>query len=125
MDRRYKDYYIVTFKRHYDFYSWSSGFQTTSFCNFPRFIKVHWRSIDSIPYALVSVDKDKSKAAMYIIKNRFGVDKIIPYTEQKERDWAMWNKILRLPENDYWVKRKIAHCMQKDLFIDWSEIENE
>ena len=106
----------MTFKRHYDYYSWGSGYQTSEFCHFPRGIKVHWRSICGIPYALVGVDKG---LPLNIIKNVFGVDKFIPYTEQKERDWDMWNKILRLPENDYWVKCKIQKCMQQDLFIDW------
>lgn len=129
MDRRYKDYFIVTFKRHYDYYSWGSGFQTDAFSMtriywerfgiYPVPIKIHWRSIRNIPYALVSVDKELSETAVGIFKNTYGVDRVIPYTEQKERDWDMWQKILRLPENDYWVKCKIQKCMQQDLFIDW------
>lgn len=119
MDRRYKDYFIVTFKRHYDYYSWGSGFLTDRFNRFPPPIKVHWRSICNIPYALVSVNKELSETAVSIFKNTYGVDRVIPYTEQKERDWDMWQKILRLPENDYWVKCKIQKCMQQDLFIDW------
>lgn len=119
MDRRYKDYFIVTFKRHYDYSSWGSGFQTNNFNHFPRPIKVYWRSIYGIPYALVSVNKELSEIAVSIFKFTYGVDKVIPYTEAKERDWAMWQKILRLPENNYWVKYKIEKCMQQDLFIDW------
>ena len=119
MDRRYKDYFIVTFKRHYDYYSWGSGFLTDRFNHFPPPIKVHWRSISNIPYALVSVNKELSETAVGIFKNTYGVDRVIPYTEQKECDWDMWHKILRLPENDYWVKCKIQKCMQQDLFIDW------
>ena len=98
MDRRYKDYFIVTFKRHYDYYSWGSGYLTSEFCHFPRGIKVHWKSADSIPYALVGIDKE---LPLEIIKNRFGVDKIIPYTERKERDMEMWNKILHIPR--FWA----------------------
>ena len=121
MDRRYKNYYIVTFKYNHDPFSWGSGYQTSEFCHFPRGVKVHWRCILS-PYALVSIDKSLS---VEIFKNRFGVDKVIPYTEQKERDMEMWDKIRRLPENDYWVKYKIDRCKQQDLFIDWSEVEND
>lgn len=119
MDRRYKDYFIVTFKWRRSYYSWGSGYETSSFCHFPRPIKVYWRSIYSIPYALVSVNKELSEIAVSIFKFTYGVDKVIPYTETKERDWAMWQKILRLPENNYWVKYKIEKCMQQDLFIDW------
>jgi hypothetical protein len=68
---------------------------------------------------LVSVNKAVSEDAVSIFKGTYGVDKVIPYTESKECDWAMWQKILRLPENDYWVKCKIQKCMQQDLFIDW------
>ena len=117
MDRRYKDYFIVTFKNDYN--SWGSGFLTYNFNHFPRPIKVHWRSIYGIPYALVSVNKEISEIAVSIFKFTYGVDKVIPYTEAKEHDWAMWQKILRLPENNYWVKYKIEKCMQQDLFIDW------
>ena len=117
MDRRYKDYFIVTFKREHSY--WRSGFLTDRFNRFPPPIKVHWRSIRNIPYALVSVNKELSETAVCIFKNTYGVDRVIPYTEAKERDWDMWQKILRLPENDYWVKCKIQKCMQQDLFIDW------
>ena len=123
MDRRYKDYYIVTFKRHRDHYSWGSGYLTSEFCHFPRGVKVHWRTVWGTPYALVSVDKDVSEMAVAIFKFTFGVDKVIPYTEQKERDMEMWDKILHIPHYDYCVKLKIEQCMQQDLFIDWSEIE--
>ena len=116
MDRRYKDYYIVTFKRHCDYYSWGSGYQTQWFCHFPQGIKVHWKSADFIPYALVGIDKGLS---VDIIKNRFGVDKCISYTEQKERDMETWNKILHIPHYDYCIKSKIERCMQQDLFMEW------
>ena len=115
MDRRYKDYYIVTFKWRCS-YPWGSGYETSSFCHFPQGIKVHWHSLYGVPYALVSINKE---SPVDIIKNRFGVDKFIPFTEQKEYDLAMWNKILRLPENDVGIKYKIEKCMQQDLFIDW------
>ena len=120
MDRRYKDYYIVTFKRHRDHYSWGGGYLTSEFCHFPRGVKVHWKSADCIPYALVSVDKGLPAD---IFKNVFGVDKCIPFTEQKERDLEVWNKILHIPHYDYCVKSKVEKCKQQDLFIDWSEVE--
>ena len=108
----------MTFKRERSY--WRNGFLTDRFNHFsPPPIKVHWRSIRNIPYALVSVNKELSETAVSIFKNTYGVDNVIPYTEQKERDWDMWQKILRLPENDYWVKCKIQKCMQQDLFIDW------
>lgn len=119
MDRRFKNYYIVTFKRHYNYYSFGSGYLTDSFYSFPRFIKVHWRSINGVPYALVSVGKHQSEIAVSIFRYTFGVDRIISYTEAKERDWDMWQKILRLPENNFLTKRIIQRCMQQDLFIDW------
>lgn len=119
MDRRFKDYYIVIFKRHCNYYSWGSGYQTDNFNNFPHSIKVHWRSINGVPYALVSVDKDISGLASLYFEETIGVDKVILFTETKERDWQMWQKILRLPENDYITKSKIERCMQQDLFIDW------
>lgn len=106
----------MTFKRHYDYYSWGNGYQTQYFCHFPQGIKVHWYSVWGIPYALVSVDKGLS---VDIIKNVSGVDKCIPFTEQKERDLEMWNKILHIPHYDYCVKSKIEKCKQQDLFIDW------
>jgi hypothetical protein len=119
MDRRYKDYFIVTFKWRHDVYSIGSGYMTDSFCFFPRPIKVHWKSVYGVPYALVSINRDSLETDLKMIKNRFGVDKVIPFTEQKERDLAMWNKILRLPENDVGIKYKIQKCMQQDLFINW------
>ena len=106
----------MTFKRHYDYYSWGSGYQTQYFCHFPQGIKVHWKSVDFIPYALVSIDKE---LPLEIIKNKFGVHKCIPYTEQKERDIEMWNKILHIPKYNYWIKCKALRCMRQDLFIDW------
>jgi hypothetical protein len=67
----------------------------------------------------VSVPKELSNRFVKIANQINGVDRVIPFTEQKERDWDMWQKILRLPENDYWVKCKIQKCMQQDLFINW------
>ena len=119
MDRRFKDYYIVTFKRHIDHYSYGSGYQTTAFCKFPSCIKVHWRSIRNIPYAIVSVDKDMSEPVREMFESTYGVDRVIPFTESKERDWLIWHKILRFPTNDYWQKVRIEKCMAADLFIDW------
>lgn len=119
MDRRCRNYYIVTFKWRHDFYSIGSGYMTNSFCFFPSQIKVRWKSICGVPYALVSVRKNSHKNVLKMIKNRFGVDKVIPFTEQKERDFEMWNKILRLPENNVEVKYKIRQCMKRDLFIEW------
>lgn len=81
----------MTFKRHYDYNSGGSGFQTNNFNHFPRPIKVHWRCICKIPYALVSVNKEISEIAVSIFKFTHGVDKVIPYTEAKERNWDMWD----------------------------------
>ena len=119
MDRRFKDYYIVTFKIHRDYYSWGGGYQVQHFCHFPRPIKVHWKSINEVPYALVSVDKDVSGLASLYFEQTTGVDKVIFFTEAKEQDWKMWQKILRLPENDYVTKNKMKRCMQQDLFMEW------
>ena len=118
MDRRYRNYFIVKFKQHIDPYSWGSGY-ITDFFRFERPAKIYWRCINYEPYALVSVPKELSNRFVKIANQINGVDRVIPYTEAKERDWDMWQKILRLPENDYWVKRKIQKCMQQDLFIDW------
>lgn len=117
MDRRYKDYFIVTFKRKRRY--WGSGFLTDRFNHFPPPIKVHWRSIYNIPYALVSVNKELSETACEQFKKTYGVDKVIPYTETKERDFATWQKILKTPYYNLDMKYKVWHCMRKDLFIDW------
>ena len=118
MDRRFKDYYIVTFKKTFSYWR-RSGYETTQFCHFPRPIKIHWRSINGIPYVMASVDKDVSGLASLYFEETEGVDKVILFTETKEKDWQMWQKIRRLPENDYWVKYKIERCMQQDLFMEW------
>lgn len=117
MDRRYKDYFIVTFKRARGFYGWT--FLTDRFNHFPPLIKVHWRSIGNIPYALVSVPKAHSEDCVNIFKNTYGVYRVVPYTQAKEHDFLMWNKILRTPYYGLDMKYKVWDCMRKDLFIDW------
>lgn len=118
MDRRYRNYFIVRFKQHRHTYFCGSGY-ITDFFRFERPVKIYWRCIRNEPYALVSVPKELSNHFVKIASQINGVDRVIPYTEAKERDWDMWQKILRLPENDCLVKRKIQKCMQQDLFIDW------
>lgn len=130
MDRRNKDYFLITFKQKCDPYSWGSGYQTQEFSKlyfkyidlfdtYPTHIKVHWKCINSVPYVLVSVPKSMSNTAANVFRTIPGVKNIIPYTKSKEKDFAMWNKILRTPYYNLDMKYRVWYCMQKDLFIDW------
>ena len=130
MDRRNKDYFLITFKQKRDPYSWGSGYQTQEFSKlyfkyidlfvtYPTHIKVHWKCINSIPYVLVSVPKPLSNIAVGVFRTISGVKNVLPYTKSKEKDFDMWNKILRIPYYHLDMKYRVRHCMQKDLFIDW------
>lgn len=121
MDRRYKDYFIVTFKWNSNYnYSPYMGGYITEYFRFARPVKVHWHGEPDV-YALVSVPKTSSDWFVRTANQIRGVKKIIPYTEEKESDYAMWQKILRLPENNPEIKRLINRCIKQDLFIDWEE----
>lgn len=120
MDRRFKDYYLVTFKKVYGFYGWTYH-TTDNFRHFPRFVKTHWHSICGTPYVIASIDKEHSVEMWRVFEGIDGVKSVISYTETKEHDFEMWRKMLKSPFYNLDTKYIIWHCMRQDLFIDWEE----
>lgn len=92
MDRKYRDYYIVTFDREYcwntlqDEYfreNFTVAHQKEMYNN--HAVKVRWYSLGGQPYALLSIKKRYTNSVLVTAQTIRGVDKIIEYTPEKEK----------------------------------------
>lgn len=136
MDRKYRDYYIVTFKREYcwntlqDEYfrkNFTVAHQKEMYNN--HAVKVRWYSLGRQPYALLSIKKRYTNSVLVTAQTIRGVDKIIEYTPEKEKafnehksDTAWLNKKRQMLDSQI---RHLSVWIQKGDKIAWQKLIKE
>lgn len=96
MDRRCRDYYIVTFKPPKRFNQFWFIPQTEKFRDYftigkqlqrykSHVVKVRWYSLNRKPYVLLSIRKQKTKDVCEELAKIDGIDQIVEYTQHKEK----------------------------------------
>lgn len=136
MDRKYRDYYIVTFEREYcwnilqDEYfrkNFTITHQKEMYNN--HAVKVRWYSLGGQPYALLSIKKRYTNSVLVTAQTIRGVDKIIEYTPEKEEIFnrhmaARFLLKIRRQMLDSQI-RHLSVWIQKGDKIAWQELIKE
>lgn len=136
MDRKYRDYYIVTFEREYcwntlqDEYfrkNFTVAHQKEMYNN--HAVKVRWYSLGRQPYALLSIKKKYTNSVLVTAQTIRGIDKIIEYTPEKEKtiNSHMAARVL-LNIRRQMLDSQIRHLsvwIQKGDKIAWQELIKE
>ena len=137
MDRKYRDYYIVTFERNRyygcNLLDWrfremfAVVHQKEMYGN--HAVKVRWYSLGGQPYALLSIKKKYTNSVLVTAQTIRGIDKIIEYTPEKEKafnkhksDVARLNK---RRQTFYSYLQHLSDWIQKGNEIAWQKLIKE
>lgn len=137
MDRKYRDYYIVTFERNRyygcNLLDWrfremfAVVHQKEMYSN--HAVKVRWYSLGGQPYALLSIKKRYTNSVLVTAQTIRGVDKIIEYTPEKEKAFNIHKSNTSLIEERKTALeihyRHLCELINKGNKIAWQKLIKE